>query len=972
MNSIPKKSVTLAVLSTLPASWYIRPLTLSVLCMFAINAAQAAGMNIPNATPVDIGNTTVTIDNLTVTNNVSGTITGAGGTLVYSDATGAFRLGGTANGTQKTLDMSGLDNFVFDNATQVFSVGGQMSAGAVVTGVTNGTLSLAQNNVITTSSFGVADVSRALSGGATNSGTVLLGQNNTINTNQITIGASQANGTLAFQSGITDGTLVLRGLDGSSRVSNWNIGTGTNSNYGSASSTVNLTGGTLDAKIDNLLIGSAIFGTQTGSGTLILADGVLDANTITLGQRNSTTGGGGANGTLTVNGGTVLTQNLIVGDRIGTTGSATGTVNLNGGALLAQEIQAGAGTATRIINWNDGIIGNYADGQDMTISGVQIRLAGTGTHAFQVNGVDAVATVNAVMSNAAGAAGTLTKEGNGTLVLAANNSYSGATTVNNGTLAVNGSIINSAVTINNGGILGGSGMVNSVTVANGGVLSNSLGNLAVVGNLDFSAGSIYRVHTDEDGNANRVNVNGNLTLDGTVDVRAAAGNYETERSVVILTNNGTQTGTFAGVTSNLAFLTSTLDYSANEVVLNLARNATSYSDVAGTYNQISAATMLQDVAVDATGDTATVINAVTALSEEQARAAYDAIGGAGLVALRRAGPTFASNFNNQLRARMAAVGASSDQQAVLNTPVMLAANDQVADLLPALAPHKYSLDGGMPAAASTDGRGFWLRAYGNDQSTDSDGNAASTHNKEAGMSVGFDTQVAEGLVLGGALTHGRSDISTTNNERGKSNGNAVAVYASYANGPWNATGSAVLAYNNNSMRRGINFGSIDRTAQSKFDSRTASLYGEVSYDMPMATWTLQPLAGFSASNNKTDGFTETGADALNLQVASETVNSFKSLLGAKATIDTGKIQWQPRLIWAHEYGNANVPLSAQMQGSATVFTVRGVDLPRDSLVTGLTVSGKASKRLSLFADVQGEFNSRQTNLGLLVGLRASW
>ena len=60
--------------------------------------------------------------------------------------------------------------------------------------------------------------------------------------------------------------------------------------------------------------------------------------------------------------------------------------------------------------------------------------------------------VSAILS---GAGAGITKAGAGTLTLSNTNTYTGATTVNAGTLLVNGSQPASAVTVNSGAILGG-------------------------------------------------------------------------------------------------------------------------------------------------------------------------------------------------------------------------------------------------------------------------------------------------------------------------------------------------------------------------------------------------------------------------------------------------------------------------------------------------------------------------------------
>jgi autotransporter-associated beta strand protein len=81
-------------------------------------------------------------------------------------------------------------------------------------------------------------------------------------------------------------------------------------------------------------------------------------------------------------------------------------------------------------------------------------------------------------------AGSITKEGAGTLTLSAANGFSGTTTVNNGTLAVTGSLtVTTAVALNSGGTLLLSGAGNQVNDAaaftlNGGTLRSSVDGLS--------------------------------------------------------------------------------------------------------------------------------------------------------------------------------------------------------------------------------------------------------------------------------------------------------------------------------------------------------------------------------------------------------------------------------------------------------------------------------------------------------------
>lgn len=67
------------------------------------------------------------------------------------------------------------------------------------------------------------------------------------------------------------------------------------------------------------------------------------------------------------------------------------------------------------------------------------------------------------------------KTGAGTLALSARNDYTGATSVHEGKLLVNGSVTNSAITVDAGAYIGGTGTVNSVTLADGAGLTAYVG-----------------------------------------------------------------------------------------------------------------------------------------------------------------------------------------------------------------------------------------------------------------------------------------------------------------------------------------------------------------------------------------------------------------------------------------------------------------------------------------------------------------
>ncbi|MDQ0251937.1 fibronectin-binding autotransporter adhesin [Sphingomonas kyeonggiensis] len=148
----------------------------------------------------------------------------------------------------------------------------------------------------------------------------------------------------------------------------------------------------------------------------------------------------------------------------------------------------------------------------------------------------------------------------GTTILSAANSYSGATNVTGGTLLINGdqSAATGLTTVGANGTLGGTGIIGgNVDMSAGGTLaagSNGVGTLTINGNLTLGAGShlgfeLGQAYTVGGPLNDLVDVGGNLTLDGTVDVTTSAGGsfdvgiYRLLNYAGALTNNGLVVGT---------------------------------------------------------------------------------------------------------------------------------------------------------------------------------------------------------------------------------------------------------------------------------------------------------------------------------------------------------------------------------------------------------------------------------------------
>ncbi len=179
-------------------------------------------------------------------------------------------------------------------------------------------------------------------------------------------------------------------------------------------------------------------------------------------------------------------------------------------------------------------------------------------------------------SSAGATGGALIKAGTGTLTLSGSNIYTGATTVDAGTLNVTGSLAaSSPVSVNTGAVLAGTGSVGSVSINSGGTLvpgDGTAGSSMSLGSVALQAGAMYVVMLNP-ATASSANVTGAATLgDATVKAIYANGSY-ISRQYTILTA-GNISGTFGSlVNTNLpANFTTRLSYDPTHAYLNLTLN----------------------------------------------------------------------------------------------------------------------------------------------------------------------------------------------------------------------------------------------------------------------------------------------------------------------------------------------------------------------------------------------------------------
>ncbi|ENZ3708267.1 TPA: autotransporter outer membrane beta-barrel domain-containing protein [Serratia marcescens] len=521
--------------------------------------------------------------------------------------------------------------------------------------------------------------------------------------------------------------------------------------------------------------------------------------------------------------------------------------------------------------------------------------------------------------------GGLTKQGIGTLVLTGNNTYSGPTLVNQGRLAVNGSVT-SAVSVQSGGIVGGSGTVGSLTARQGGTVApgNSIGTLNVAGNVSFEPGSRYAVEVGPNGQSDRIQSSGSATIGGgevavtlenspnlltQSEVRSLLGQQYT-----ILSAQQGVSGQFDAVAPNYLFLGTGLSYQPTGVTLSVGRNGTSFASVAQTSNER---------AVAAAADALAAGNPV-----------YESLLGSGTAGEAR--QAF-RQLSGQIHADIASALVNDSRY-----------------LREALNGRLRQAEGlASSSAIKADEGGAWAQLLGAWDHASGDANATGYQASTYGVLVGLDSAAADDWRLGMATGYTRTSLHGGYGSKADSDNYHLAAYGDKQFGALALRGGAGYTWHRIDTKRSVNYGMQSDRDTAKYSARTEQLFAEAGYSVQGEWLNLEPFVNLAYVNFENNGIAESGGAAA-LRGDKQHTDATVSTLGLRA--DT---EWQvsagttvalrSELGWQHQYGGLERGTGLRFNGGNAPFVVDSVPVSRDGMVlkAGAEVAVNENATLSL-------------------------
>jgi len=554
--------------------------------------------------------------------------------------------------------------------------------------------------------------------------------------------------------------------------------------------------------------------------------------------------------------------------------------------------------------------------------------------------------------------GNFNKTGAGELDVQSTLSVNGTASIDAGLLSVNGNLIADSVVVNPNATLGGAGFIVGNVNVNG-ILSpgNSPGTLAIAGNLVMTGANSTLIEIASPTNYDRIVVSGSANLGGALNVIPYNGNpLAYGQQVAFLTAAGGISGEFDTINAPVTFRGRFLKLGtitalqaiyvpADDLTGILLIAPDSYTRVAATPNQRNVAVALDTFIPATSGDQETVSIALDLQTAEQYPYAFEQIMPGFYESLANIAIEQTYNQAQLLTQRMGMVrlGAQGFQAMGISQPI------------------KYDKDGKSAADAKTASPivesamatnwNSWVMANGEFSISRGLSGVPNYKNNAGGFLVGADYRLSEnfaaGLFAGYEYSYAKYDGGSST----AGNSALFGLYGSYTHEDGYYADAVVSGgYTGFQTRRSIEFSTIDRTARANPNSGQFSAALNLGKDFEIGKFTLGPIIGAQYTYAGIGGFTESGAESLNLALGQQNANSLRSNLGARLAYNWevgANITLIPeiRAFWMHEFLNNSRNISSALDGGNGASFDYETEAPyRNSIFGGVGVSAKVGDR----------------------------
>lgn len=519
--------------------------------------------------------------------------------------------------------------------------------------------------------------------------------------------------------------------------------------------------------------------------------------------------------------------------------------------------------------------------------------------------------------------------------------------------------LNKRIVVYNGGILGGTGKVTSANVGqsaidiqSGGRLSpgnpetgQGIGTLRAIAfvresdglvgpALNLAAGSTYQVDINADGQSDRIETTGGLSLNGNLDVRAHSGEYSSGSHYLIAYTTGTLSSSIANITIDDPSLRPVLTFTGKGAILSLVDADATINTSAQTTNQ----------------------RAVVAAIEAQP----------------------ISQLNDYLLIQSA--GAARDSLDQLSGEVHASSLSVLALQNEDLRRTAWQR---LDAPVATDSLVIWAGAAGYTRGINASGGTDKVDiGGSTGLRFGVDANW-RGVRLGAVVGHTTSDLElAARRSQAEVASKQAAIYAAGSIGALQLRGGVSHSRATVKISRDLSIVAFTKAftlsdgstvtfspaltdnVLARYGGSATEVFGEAGYGIPLGFGTIEPFAGVHRLRLKSDAFQEDGiagitsSNGVNLRLAgaSQTRQFTWGTLGLKGRVSLSEtITFNLKGGWQRRLSGDEIASDLSFQRTGEGFTVAGAPLPENAGAVDTALNWQLSRSISLSAGYSGTF-----------------
>lgn len=248
--------------------------------------------------------------------------------------------------------------------------------------------------------------------------------------------------------------------------------------------------------------------------------------------------------------------------------------------------------------------------------------------------------------------------------------------------------------------------------------------------------------------------------------------------------------------------------------------------------------------------------------------------------------------------------------------------------------------------------GFWGKAFGADTRQDSQDGFAGYGASTWGLTMGADTRLLQGTVVGAAVSYAKTTLDQRDFLTGSGNevdNYQVIGYANHDFGTWYVDGMLSYGQQRYKSHRDTN---VTGVAKANYDGDMTSV--RVAAGKPLQLnekLTATPFASLEYSRMTQNGYQENGASVLNLTVSATSAERTRSGLGVSLA---GEANWGSTRVhpaihvqWLHDFNNDGISTTSSFAGGGAAFATPGQKIDSDLGNIGGSLSFSVTKNASL-------------------------